>query len=44
MTPLTMARAVAGRLQKRQTHYCEGEGHLLIFSHWQEILTELIME
>jgi pimeloyl-ACP methyl ester carboxylesterase len=44
MTPLTMARAVASRLQKRQTHYCEGEGHLLIFSHWQEILTELIME
>ena len=44
MTPLSMAQAVAGRLPNCRTHYFTGEGHLLIFPHWHEILTEIIME
>jgi pimeloyl-ACP methyl ester carboxylesterase len=44
MTPLPMARWIASRLPDCRTTFCEGEAHLLIFSHWQEILSEIVLE
>ena len=44
MTPLPMAEFVAGRLSNCRPTFCEGEAHLLIFPHWKEILTGIIME
>jgi pimeloyl-ACP methyl ester carboxylesterase len=43
-TPIQMARYLAGRIPNCHTHFCEGEAHLLIFPHWQEILLELTQE
>ncbi len=43
-TPIAMAKTLAGRIPQCQTHYFEGEAHLLIFPHWQEILSVLVQE
>jgi pimeloyl-ACP methyl ester carboxylesterase len=37
-----MARAMAEKIRTSRLILCEGEGHLLLFPHWQEILTSLI--
>ncbi len=42
--PIEMARYLAGRIPNCRTHYYDGEAHLLIFPHWQEILSELDQE
>jgi pimeloyl-ACP methyl ester carboxylesterase len=39
--PIGMARAVARALPDCRAHFLEGEGHLLIFKYWKEILAEL---
>jgi pimeloyl-ACP methyl ester carboxylesterase len=39
--PIGMARAVARALPHARTHFLEGEGHLLIFKYWEEILSAL---
>lgn len=36
------AHHMAGRIPGSKLTLCEGEGHLLLFPHWQEILTSLI--
>jgi pimeloyl-ACP methyl ester carboxylesterase len=44
MTPFPMALNVAAKLADCQSHFFKDEAHLLIFPHWKDILTELIME
>jgi pimeloyl-ACP methyl ester carboxylesterase len=39
-----MARFVAGRIPGCKITICEDEAHLLLFPHWEEILTQLISE
>jgi pimeloyl-ACP methyl ester carboxylesterase len=41
-TPLAMGQAVAGRIPNSLLTICPGEGHMLLFPHWEEILTQLI--
>ena len=41
---LAMARHVAGKIPGSQITICENEAHLLLFPHWEEILTQLIKE
>jgi pimeloyl-ACP methyl ester carboxylesterase len=41
---IAMARYVAGKIPGRRTTICENEAHLLLFPHWEEILTQLISE
>jgi pimeloyl-ACP methyl ester carboxylesterase len=41
---LAMARYVAGKIPTSKITICENEAHLLLFSHWQEILIQLISE
>jgi pimeloyl-ACP methyl ester carboxylesterase len=43
-TPVAMGRAVAARIPDSQLTVCPGEGHMLLFPHWEEILTQLISE
>ncbi len=43
-TPLAMARAISGKIPGCKITVCENEGHLLLFPHWEEILTQLISE
>jgi hypothetical protein len=38
-----MARYVAGKIPNSRLTVCENEGHSLLFPHWQEILTQLIL-
>ncbi len=40
-TPIQMASYIAERIPNARFHVCEKEAHLLIFPHWQEILTVL---
>ena len=40
--PLAMARYVAGKIPTSRITICENEAHLLLFPHWEEILTQLI--
>jgi hypothetical protein len=35
---------MAGKIPHCKLNLCEGEGHLLLFPHWEEILTQLISE
>ncbi len=44
MTPFPMARFVASKLLNCRPSFCENEGHLLLFPHWKEILTQIITE
>ncbi len=39
-----MARYVAGKIPGCTTTICENEAHLLLFPHWEEILTQLTSE
>ena len=41
-TPVAMGRAVAARLPNCHLTVCPGEGHMLLFPHWEEILSQLI--
>jgi pimeloyl-ACP methyl ester carboxylesterase len=40
--PASMGRALAGRIPGSRLILCPGEGHLLIFPRWEEILTSLL--
>jgi len=42
--PLSMGRHIAGKIPGGRLCIFENEGHLALFSHWEEILTQLIME
>jgi pimeloyl-ACP methyl ester carboxylesterase len=42
--PLAMARHVAGKIPGSKITVCENEAHMLLFPHWEEILTQLILE
>jgi pimeloyl-ACP methyl ester carboxylesterase len=41
-TSVRMARHMAGRIPNCRLTICEDEGHMLLFPHWQEILTTII--
>jgi len=41
-TPLTMAQHVASVIPNCQATFLPGEGHFLLFDHWEEILTVLV--
>jgi pimeloyl-ACP methyl ester carboxylesterase len=38
LTTIHMARFVAAKIPNSRLHICEGEAHLLLFRHWEEIL------
>jgi pimeloyl-ACP methyl ester carboxylesterase len=42
--PVAMAKAVAARLPNSHLTICQGEGHMLLFPHWEEILSQLPSE
>ena len=44
LTSLSMARFMAGQISNARLTICENEAHLLLFPHWEEILTQLISE
>jgi pimeloyl-ACP methyl ester carboxylesterase len=41
---VAMARYIAGKIPKSKITICENEAHLLLFPHWEEILTQLTSE
>jgi pimeloyl-ACP methyl ester carboxylesterase len=41
-TPVSMGKAVAARIPNSRLTICPGEAHMLIYPHWEEILTTLI--
>lgn len=43
-TPVAMGKAVAARIPGSRLTICTGEGHMLLFPHWEEILAQLISE
>ena len=44
VTSISMAHYMAGKIPHSQLTICKDEGHMLLFPHWQEILTQLTME
>jgi len=38
LTPVSMGRYLASKIPNSKATFCEGEGHLLLFPHWEEIL------
>jgi len=44
LATIPMARFIAGKIPGCSLTICEGEAHLLLFPHWEEILTQLISE
>jgi pimeloyl-ACP methyl ester carboxylesterase len=42
--PVSMPRYIAGKIPGSKITVCENEGHLALFSHWEDILTQLISE
>jgi len=40
-TPVAMSKGVAARIPNSRLTICPGEAHMLIYTHWQEILTDL---
>ena len=44
ITPPSMAHFMASRIPKCEATYCPDEGHLLIFPHWKEILSQIARE
>ena len=40
-TPVSMGQYVADRIMTIRATFCPGEAHLLLFSHWEEILTAM---
>ena len=43
-TPVAMCKAVAASIPESRLTICPGEGHMLLFPHWEEILIQLISE
>ncbi len=41
-TPISMGKYVASKIPNCRAIICDGEAHLLLFPHWEEILTQLI--
>jgi pimeloyl-ACP methyl ester carboxylesterase len=41
---VSMARYIASKIPNCKATILENEAHLLLFSHWEEILTQLILE
>lgn len=41
-TPLSIAQYLAGALPSCRTHFVPGEGHFLLFTRWQELLSTLL--
>jgi pimeloyl-ACP methyl ester carboxylesterase len=41
---IAMARYVADKIPNSEITVCENEAHLLLFPHWEEILTQLLSE
>ena len=39
---ITMGRHVASQIPNCRAEFCEGEGHLLLFPHWEEVLDRLM--
>jgi len=44
LVTVPMARYIAGKIPGSKTTICENEAHLLLFPHWEDILTQLLME
>jgi pimeloyl-ACP methyl ester carboxylesterase len=44
LATVAMARYVADKIPGCKVTLCENEAHLLLFPHWEEILTQLISE
>lgn len=42
--PVSMAQYIAGKIPGSKITVCENEGHLALFSHWEDILIQLITE
>lgn len=42
LVPPGMGRRIADQLDKPALHFLAGEGNYLIYSHWQDILSELV--
>ena len=42
LTSVPIAKYMAGKIPNGKLTICEGEAHLLLFPHWEEILTTLI--
>ena len=42
--PVVMGKVVAARIPNSTLTICQGEAHMLLFPHWEEILTQLISE
>jgi pimeloyl-ACP methyl ester carboxylesterase len=42
--PVSMGKAVAARIPNSHLTIFPGEGHMMVFPHWEEILTQLILE
>jgi pimeloyl-ACP methyl ester carboxylesterase len=44
LVTVPMARYLAGKIPGSCLTLCEGEAHLLLFPHWEEILNQLLSE
>lgn len=44
VTSFTMAQYMAGKIPLSKLTACANEGHMLLFPHWEEILTQLVSE
>jgi len=43
LVPISMGERIASMLNKPNVHIVENEGNYLVYSHWDEILSELIL-
>ncbi len=43
-TPISMGHTLARQIPTCQATFCDGEAHLLLLKHWEEILSTLILE
>jgi pimeloyl-ACP methyl ester carboxylesterase len=44
VTSVSMAYYMAGKIPNQELTVCEGEGHMLLIPHWEEILSRLTSE
>ncbi|HEX7619719.1 MAG TPA: alpha/beta hydrolase [Anaerolineales bacterium] len=44
LATVEMARFMSDKIHGCKITFCENEAHLLLFSHWEEILTNLLLE
>jgi pimeloyl-ACP methyl ester carboxylesterase len=42
VTSVRMGRVMANRIPNCKATFCEGEAHMLLIPHWEEILTALL--